>query len=517
MLRNVNTVLQFCASARKSNFYYENLPDLENIANLLTQILKIMKFSKKIIALIIFGCLVNSAYSQINSFTSELTNEFERNIKSLLDKVQVEPKSKNVKSKENDPSFTKRELGQEQRVDPVISRNVSVNELQLMMQVIGIRKSENHSGNDWDQLSKVFPKIKWNNVEDKEFAYAKNGTLIIRQNKFDITVKGARTMIFEIQTSISGNGDSRSFRDQLKSMGSQVKTICLDAINAESIGYSWYQISSNEFNPIYAHVEWSVGSIGSEESIKLTLEPIKNSCTTKNYWQNEFASSNSKSESKNKNSNQVTNNRNEVTATNITKPPITNKLPESRSESVFNLKGFHLNMSRGDVKKLIPNAKFEKVDTYDGKEFSGYQCGVVAQQTPNSCAFTYAGEEITGISVRFWGDYPFEIQFYFGEYRNGKHGVASVYLDRKMRAALDTKYVKQSNTTGPNGNLGSIWESGSEFMKFEYVRDKGFYSNSLSLNDNSYFKQFDEAQRKHNSLQNKIDKQNKDKKVLSDM
>lgn len=71
------------------------------------------------------------------------------------------------------------------------------------------------------------------------------------------------------------------------------------------------------------------------------------------------------------------------------------------TKSVFNLKGFHLNMTKEEVKKLIPAAKFELVEKLDGKDWYGYQCGVIVQQSPSACNFTYAGEPITAISVKF--------------------------------------------------------------------------------------------------------------------
>lgn len=166
---------------------------------------------------------------------------------------------------------------------PIFAKNVEGNELQQMMQVIGIPKNETHTGNDWGQLAKIYPKIKWKNVEDKEYSDARNGSTTQRKTKFDITAKGARSMMFEIESTTFGQGDSYAFRDQIEALGAQVKTICLDEGNAETIGFAWYQISSKEFNPIYAHIEWTGGSGGSGETIKLSLQPIKNTCKTKNY------------------------------------------------------------------------------------------------------------------------------------------------------------------------------------------------------------------------------------------
>lgn len=185
--------------------------------------------------------------------------------------------------------------------------------------------------------------------------------------------------------------------------------------------------------------------------------------------------------------------------------------------STFNLKGFHLNMSRNDVKKLMPNAKFEAVNTIDGKEFSGYQCGVIVRPSPTACNFTYAGEEITAISVVFWGEKPTEIQLYFGEYRPGAHKPNVINLEREMRAALDTKYPKESNSTGPGGNIGSRWKSGNEYILTEFVRDKNFYSNSISLADLKYRAQMQSKLHEYNEQKKKIDKSKNDNKKLSDM
>lgn len=185
--------------------------------------------------------------------------------------------------------------------------------------------------------------------------------------------------------------------------------------------------------------------------------------------------------------------------------------------SAFNLKGFHLNMSRNDVKKLIPNAKFEAVNTIDGKEFSGYQCGVIVRQSPSACNFTYAGEEITAISVVFWGEKPTEIQLYFGEYRPGAHKPNVINLEREMRTALDTKYPKESNSAGPGGRIGSRWKSGNEYILTEFVRDKNFYSNSISLADLKYRAQMQSKLHEYNEQKNKIDKSKNDNKKLSDM
>lgn len=50
-------------------------------------------FRKKIIAIIIFGCFLNPINAQINPFTSEPSNGFERNVRSLLDRGKVEMKT----------------------------------------------------------------------------------------------------------------------------------------------------------------------------------------------------------------------------------------------------------------------------------------------------------------------------------------------------------------------------------------------------------------------------------------
>ena len=195
----------------------------------------------------------------------------------------------------------------------------------------------------------------------------------------------------------------------------------------------------------------------------------------------------------------------------------------SKTLSIFNLKGFHLNMTREDAKKLMPSSKFEIVSNIDGKELSGFSCGVVAQQLPNICNFTYAGEEITGITVSFWGDRAYEIQLYFGAYRPKDHNSSSVNLDFKMRAALDTKYSRESNGKNSDSNFatkggsGTIWESGSERLKIEFVEDKNFYSNSLSLSDSSYRTQVLGAVAKSQETKRNDDKLKNNKKLLSDM
>lgn len=173
---------------------------------------------------------------------------------------------------------------------PAFAKNIEGNELRQIMQTIGITKNETYSGNDWSQLTKIYPNVKWKNIEDKEYSDAKSGSTISRQTKFDITAKGVRSMIFEIEATTFGYYDSGAFRNQLEALGTQVKTVCLDEMNAATTGFAWYQISSKEFNPIYVSISWTAGSGGSGETIKLSLKPTKNSCTTKNYWKNENTS-----------------------------------------------------------------------------------------------------------------------------------------------------------------------------------------------------------------------------------
>jgi hypothetical protein len=186
-------------------------------------------------------------------------------------------------------------------------------------------------------------------------------------------------------------------------------------------------------------------------------------------------------------------------------PPIT--------KSVFVLKGFHLNMTKEEVKKLIPAAKFELVEKLDGKDWYGYQCGVIVQQSPAACNFTYAGEPITAISVKFWGERAYEVQFYYGAFRPQDHGVAAVHLDRQMRASLDLKYPKESNGAGP----GSVWTSGSEYMTTEIVTDRNFKSDSISLVDTKYKDLLDASIDRYVAEKEARKKQQTTKKVTSDM
>lgn len=191
----------------------------------------------------------------------------------------------------------------------------------------------------------------------------------------------------------------------------------------------------------------------------------------------------------------------------------------SIASSFFNLKEFNLNMKKMDVKRLIPNAKPQILDPVGGKEWSGFQCGVIVQQSPSSCNFTYAGEEITAISVSFWDNRVYEIQFYFGPYRPREHKGSTVDLNFKMRMAFDTKYPKQSNgkVDGTPGGSGSKWKSGNEELKVEYVEDKNFLSNSISLSNPSFHAQLLSAEAKHSEVKQKNDKTKHDKKLLSDM
>lgn len=194
-----------------------------------------------------------------------------------------------------------------------------------------------------------------------------------------------------------------------------------------------------------------------------------------------------------------------------------NKSGTPLTASVFNLKGFHLNMTKDDVKKIIQNPKYKLIETIGAKELGGFDCGVALHQPPSGCKFTYAGEEITGITVSFWGDRAYEIQFYFGPYRRSDHTSSSGNFERRMRAALDTKYLKESNTTGPNGNMGSVWQSDSEIVKFEYVEDTNLFSNSLILRDTKYRDDFETAYISNQKNKQNIEKQNNTKKLLSDM
>lgn len=185
----------------------------------------------------------------------------------------------------------------------------------------------------------------------------------------------------------------------------------------------------------------------------------------------------------------------------------------------FNLKGFHLKMSKEDVKKIIPNATLQTLDAIGGKDWYGFQCGVIVQQPPSSCNFTFAGEEITAINVAFWDNRAYEIQFYFGPYRPREHKASTVDLNFKMRMAFDTKYPKESNgkIDGTPGGSGTKWESGSESLKVEYVEDKNFLSNSISLLNPSYRAQQLSAEAKYLESKQKNDQIKSNKKLLSDM
>ena len=192
------------------------------------------------------------------------------------------------------------------------------------------------------------------------------------------------------------------------------------------------------------------------------------------------------------------------------------KVVDTSSKSFFNLKGYYLGMTRAEVKKIMPNARFEMVDTVEGKELSGYNCGVAAKKLPEDCNFTFAGEEITGITVAFWGERAYEIQMYFGAYRKKDHGKATFKTDERMATAIDTKYFNESNK-GNSQKAGSQWESGDEMLKTEYIEDTNFVSNSLSLNDYKYFRLLQLAGQKQAEIKQKGDKVKNDKKVLSDM
>jgi hypothetical protein len=242
--------------------------------------------SKKIITIAIVACYSIPSLAQKDPFDSKDFNEFQKNIKAMLDDKKIELKNQSNTLKINDSNSNQSEQMKDHRKGSAFATNNDTeNELQQMMQVIGVPKNETYLANDWGQLNKIYPKINWKSIQDKEYSFAKGGSTVSRKTRFDITAKGARTVMMEIESSTFGYGDGYAFRNQLKALGPQVKTVCTDKENGASTGFAWYEISSKEYNPIYVYISWSAGSGGVSETINLTLKPIPNSCTTKNYWE----------------------------------------------------------------------------------------------------------------------------------------------------------------------------------------------------------------------------------------
>lgn len=193
------------------------------------------------------------------------------------------------------------------------------------------------------------------------------------------------------------------------------------------------------------------------------------------------------------------------------------------SDVNFNFKELSLKMNRNELLKLLPNIKRSFIDTIETKDVSTYACGIVIQQSPTHCNFTFAGEVITGIEVKFWGERVLHIMMTYGLHQPNNVAVAAntialIEINKRIGKALDLKYPKESNTSGNGSNAGNAWKSSTGWMVLRYVTtERTWHSASLWLLDSPYSNELIDAQRRVSAVKDNNDKLKHNKKTLSDM
>lgn len=141
-------------------------------------------------------------------------------------------------------------------------------------------------------------------------------------------------------------------------------------------------------------------------------------------------------------------------------------------ESVFNLKGLHLQMKRNEVQKVLPTSAYIFEKTVEGKELGSYACGPQIQRPAGlpatQCNFTFGGVPMQNIVVQFWGGTVVRVTMFF--FNNDESKLPPGEALARLHSGLDEKYPDQASAPPRLGTRrpgDGTWESGQEKLAFD--------------------------------------------------
>lgn len=183
---------------------------------------------------------------------------------------------------------------------------------------------------------------------------------------------------------------------------------------------------------------------------------------------------------------------------------------------IVNLKGFHTKMTLVEAKRIVSSLQLQNQRTVGGKTLATYMCGVSITPSKIPCNFTYAGMDINGIILNFWGDDVAVIRLIYltgsdihVDYNNPIYGA-------KLKEALDEKYGKQNTNSNHKGD----WIFGRQRLTLEIMRDYSLGNaliGQIALVDNPTYDKLKETIMIEQENREKRASEEKKKKTLSDM
>ena len=212
-----------------------------------------------------------------------------------------------------------------------------------------------------------------------------------------------------------------------------------------------------------------------------------------------------------------------------TAPSRTDVSPSRNTESAqvqnpaapLNLKGFHLKMSKDDVKKIIPTIESYEypVVVVGGRKVANLQCGELFSKLKRDCSFTYAGKDIVGIIANFWGDELLTLRLIYNagpdKYQVSRN---EFKVGATLKEALVTKFGPTNDRTGGANSYSGRWLFGSQRMSLEGEDDQTYgLFGAITIADSILVDKFIDLRAKKNEEEAKKSESEKKKKTLSDM
>lgn len=184
-------------------------------------------------------------------------------------------------------------------------------------------------------------------------------------------------------------------------------------------------------------------------------------------------------------------------------------------DPVLNLKGFNISITPAEAKGIVKSLQLKEQLMVGGKNLVTYSCGQIFTPNKTPCNFTFAGIDIHGMFLTYWGDEFVLVKFIyltgtdmFVDLNNPKYGA-------KLKTALDEKYGVQNTNSNHKGD----WIFGREKLVLEMYNDpeyKMWYGQLALVNHQTYENYHDAADKEIIERQKRLKEESK-KKVQADM
>lgn len=122
-----------------------------------------------------------------------------------------------------------------------------------------------YSARDWTDLARLLPAVRWTDVQDDDFSFAKQGETA----GVTVTAKGARTMV--LRTSVEREFDAAdedpTLLESALATAFPVAPVRCDSHELASMAERWYVVTPAGSKPVVVKYDFSSGNAGGFEGL----------------------------------------------------------------------------------------------------------------------------------------------------------------------------------------------------------------------------------------------------------